>query len=120
MRRFFIAALFVALTASSSEALAQGKGANKGNVSPGQAKKKVTPSGAVVVTKEILAKHGFQFVRVETVGGTQVVYYRRGNMGKGKGLGPIQKMVIRPSNDIVVFEGAPSVVLVDVKLRLGL
>jgi hypothetical protein len=68
----------------------------------------------------MLVKHGFTFVRVERVGGTQVVYYRRGNMGKGKGLGPVEKMIIRPSGDVVVLESAPSIVLVDVKLKLGL
>ncbi|MEX2155186.1 MAG: hypothetical protein WD825_17705 [Gemmatimonadaceae bacterium] len=120
MRRFLILALFVAVSTVSSEALAQGKGGGKPKAAPGQAKKRVTPSDAVVVTREILVKHGFQFVRVETVSGMQVVYFRRGNMGKGKGLGPVQKMVVRPSGDIVVFEGAPSAVLVDVRVRLGL
>jgi hypothetical protein len=119
MRRNLVIALLVLVSAFSTEALAQGKGA-KGKVPPGQAKKHVTPAGAVVVTREMLVKHGFTVVRVEQINGAQVVYFRRGNMGKGKGLGPVQHMVVRPSGDIVVFEGAPSVVLVDVKLKLGL
>jgi hypothetical protein len=118
MRRIFVFALFVALSAFSTEAVAQGKG-GKGKVPPGQAKK-VTPDAAVIVTREMLVKHGFTFVRVERVGGMQVIYFRRGNMGKGKGLGPVEKMIIRPSGDVVVFESAPSIVLVDVKLKLGL
>jgi hypothetical protein len=117
MRRFVTVALLVMLSAFSGDLLAQGKGPK--GTHPGQAKK-VTPDAAVVVTRDVLVKHGFTFVRVERVGGTQVIYYRRGNMGKGKGLGPIQRMVVRPSGDIVVFDNAPSVVLVDVKLKLGL
>jgi hypothetical protein len=117
MRRLLVVA-FAGLALFSSQAAAQGKG-NKDHVPPGQAKK-VTPSGAVVVTKEVLAKHGWTFVRVEQVGATQVIYYRRGNMGRGKGLGPIEKMVIRPSGDVVVFESAPQLILADIKIRLGL
>lgn len=120
MRRILILALFVATSAVSHEALAQGKGGGKAKAAPGQAKKRVTASDAVVVTREILVKHGYQVVRVETVGATQVVYFRRGNMGKGKGLGPVESMVVRPSGEIVVFDRAPSIVLVDVKLKLGL
>jgi hypothetical protein len=41
-------------------------------------------------------------------------------MGKGKGLGPVEKMIVRPRGELVVFEGAPSPVHIDVKLRLGL
>ena len=97
------------------EATAQGKGAAKDD-----SKKRVTPSAAVVATRDILVKHGYNVVRVETVEGAQVIYYRRGNMGKGKGLGPIERMVVRPRGDLVVFDGGPSVVVVDVKLKLGL
>jgi hypothetical protein len=82
--------------------------------------KKVEPDGAVVATREVLVKHGYQVVRVETVGVTRVIYYRRGNMGKGKGLGPVEKMIVRPRGELVVFEGAPSPVHIDVKLRLGM
>lgn len=95
---------------ASSDLLGQGKGKGK----------KVTADAAVVVTRDILVKHGYQVVRVETVGVTQVIYFRRGNMGKGKGLGPVEKMIVRPRGDIVVFENAPSRVHIDVKVRLGL
>ena len=118
MRRLALLA-FAGLAFTSSAALAQGKGNNKDHVPPGQAKK-VTPAGAVVVTKEILAKHGWTFVRVERVGVTQVIYYRRGNMGRGKGLGPVEKLVIRPSGDVVVFDNTPQIILADIKIRLGL
>jgi hypothetical protein len=87
---------------------------------PGQAKKQVTPANAVVVSREVLVKHGFTVVRVEQVGPTQVIYYRRGNNGRGRGGGPMEKMVVRPSGQIVVFESTPAPVLADIKIRLGL
>ena len=87
---------------------------------PPQAKKQVTPATAVVVSREVLVKHGFSVVRVEQVGATQVIYYRRGNNGRGRGGGPMEKMVVRPSGQIVVFESTPAPVLADIKVRLGL
>jgi len=87
---------------------------------PPQAKKQVTPATAVVVSREVLVKHGFSVVRVEQVGATQVIYYRRGNNGRGRGGGPMEKMVVRPSGQIVVFESTPAPVLADIKIRLGL
>lgn len=111
----------VALAATASPSEAQGrKGGQPAGVPPGQAKKQVSPAQGLTVAREILVKHGFQVVRVETVRGTEVIYYRRGNNGRGRGLGPIEKMVVRPSGSIVVFEAAPEKVLIDIKLRLGL
>ena len=102
------------------DALAQGKG-HKG-VPPGQAKKHVvTADQAIVVTRDVLVSHGFEIVRVETVQATRVVYYRRGNMGRGKGKGPIEKIVIRPEPDRVVFVSPPPRgLMVDINVRLGM
>jgi len=80
----------------------------------------VSDDRAVTVTKEVLVKDGFDVVRVERVGETQVVYYRRGNMGKGKGKGPIQKMVIRRVSNRIVFEETPADILVNIELKLRL
>ena len=84
--------------------------------------KKARPSTdrAILVTREVLVKHGFEVVRVVEVDGTQVVYYRRGNMGRGKGKGPVEKMIIRPAPDRFIFEAAPRGVTVDINVRLGL
>ena len=103
---------------------AQGRGAKNTPAQPeksppGQAKK-VTTSSAVVAIREIFGRNGYDVLRVEAVKDAQVVYYRRGNMGRGKGQGPIEQMIVRPRNDIVVFEGGPSGLVVDIKLRLGL
>jgi hypothetical protein len=105
-------------------ALAQGKShsAKAGHVPPGQAKKKVvTADQAIVATREVLVSHGYEVVRVELVQGTRVVYYRRGNMGRGKGKGPIEKIVIRPEPDRVIFVSQPPRgLMIDINLRLGM
>src|SRR3954471_21020987 len=88
-------------------ALAQGKGNGKSHgehVPPGQAKKRVvTADQAIVATREVLVSHGYEIVRIETVERTRVVYYRRGNMGRGRGKGPVERIVIRPEPDRVIF-----------------
>ena len=117
------------LGAGSREAAAQGKAHGKadgqthgqvGHVPPGQAKKVVTADQAVVATREVLVRQGYEVVRVEVVRGTRVVYYRRGNRGRGRGKGPVEWLVIRPTPERIVFEAAPPRVLVDINVRLGL
>ena len=111
----------LAVSVSASPALAQGRGhgGSKG-VPPGQAKKMVTPAQAVVVSRDVLVMHGFEVVRVETIKTGQVIYYRRGNNGRGRGLGPVEKMIVRPSGSTVIVESGPKNVLLDIRVRLGL
>jgi len=111
---------FVALSVPGSIALAQGRGHGSDKVPPGQAKKQVTPAQAVVVSRDVLVMHGFEVVRVETIRTGQVIYYRRGNNGRGRGLGPVEKMIVRPSGSTVIVESAPKSVLLDIRVRLGL
>jgi hypothetical protein len=80
----------------------------------------VAPSHAVSVTREVLVHQGYEVIRIETVGTDQVVYYRRGSMGKGKGKGPPMKMVIRRVENRVVFMDTPDAILVDINVRLSL
>jgi hypothetical protein len=102
----------------ASVVTAQGRGhGGPPHVPPGQAKKVVTVDRATVVTREVLVKHGYEIVRVERVRGTQVVYYRRRHHGKGKGR--VEKLIVRPARERVVFESAPDRVLVDINVRLG-
>ena len=119
------AALFLTLTLAATAAEAQGKGkggkgAHPSGQAKGKAKKQVSTGDAVVATREILVAHGYQVVRVERVGVNQVIYYRRGNNGRGKGLGPLERMVVRPAGEVVAFESAPRGVLIDLNVRLGL
>ncbi len=80
----------------------------------------VTHDKALAVAREVLIQQGFVVVRVETVKATQVVYYRRGNQGKGKGQGKLEKMVIRrEANRIVFVETPPAILLaIDIRIRL--
>jgi len=80
----------------------------------------VAPDRAVSVTREVLVRQGYEVIRIETVGNDQVVYYRRGNMGRGKGKGPKMKMIIRRVENRVVFVNTPDAVLVDINVRLKL
>jgi hypothetical protein len=108
MKRFAFLAL--ALLAASPLA-AQGRGPKRYDV---------TPDRAVVVTKDVLVHQGYDVVRVETVGNDQVVWYRRGNMGRGRGKGPLVRMVIRrdPVQNKVVFLETPGLLLTAIEARL--
>ena len=127
--RIAIAAALVAAAAlfcPGRDVLAQGKG-HKGeghgeHMPPGQAKKRVvTADQAIIATREVLVSHGYEIVRVETVRTTRVVYYRRGNMGRGRGRGPIERIVIRPEPDRVVFVSPPPHgLMIDINVRLGM
>jgi hypothetical protein len=130
MRRYriAIASLLAAafLVCPGRGALAQGNGhggKDRGDrIPPGQAKKRVvTADEAIVVTRDVLVSHGYEIVRVERVAMTRVVYYRRGNMGRGKGKGPIERIVIRPEPDRVVFVSQPPRgLMIDINVRLGM
>jgi hypothetical protein len=132
MSRYRIALTTAAIAAAcllspASSAMAQGKGHGNHDergehVPPGQAKKKVvTADEAIVVTRDVLVSHGYEIVRVERVRTQRVVYYRRGNMGRGKGKGPIERIVIRPEPDRVVFVSPPPRgLMVDINVRLGM
>jgi hypothetical protein len=101
-----------AFAVSVSPAHAQGKGKEKHYT--------VSSDRAVNVTRTVLVRQGFDVVRIERVGVTQVVYYRAGNHGRGKGKGPLQRMVIRSVDRRVVFEDVPPAVMVDIDVNLKL
>lgn len=114
MKRSLLALSLLGVLAAAP-LLAQGRGHGKGH-----AKKEfeVEPDRAVSVTRDVLVHQGYEVVRVETVGDDQVVYYRRGNRGRGKGKGPPMKMIIRREEHRVVFVDTPEAVLVDINVRL--
>ena len=72
MSRFVLPAfvLAVAVCVPARAAHAQGKGHGRGHgAPPGHAKKHVvTTDRAIVVTREVLVSHGYEFVRVERLG----------------------------------------------------
>lgn len=81
---------------------------------------RVSGDKALTVSRTVLVEQGYQVVRVERVGATRVIYFRRGNNGRGKGKGPLQRMVIRTVRDKVFFEEAEPSVLVNIDVRLKL
>ena len=111
MRRLSLAVL--ALVVLALPAAAQGKGKGPKHYA-------VTTDRALVVTKEVLVKQGYEVVRVENSGHDYVVWYRRGNRGRGRGKGPPVRMVIHRYADRVVFLNTPSAILVDIDVRLKL
>jgi hypothetical protein len=80
----------------------------------------VSSERAMSVTRTVLIRRGYTVVRVQRVGPTHVVYYHRGNLGRGKGKGPVQRMVIRTIRDRVRFEETEPSVLVDIDVKLKL
>jgi hypothetical protein len=114
-RRFLtgLALAVIALAVSAAPAHAQGKGKGPKHYT-------VTTDRAVSVTRTVLVRQGYDVVRIERVGATQVVYYRAGNHGRGKGKGPLEKMVIRTVDRRIVFEQTPPAILVDIDVNLKL
>jgi len=84
-----------------------------------KAKKVHTSDEAVDITRVVLREQGYELVRVERRADVRVVYYRRGNMGRGRGKGPIMYMIVRPSRDRIIIERAPSALQVQINVRLG-
>jgi len=91
---------------------AQGKGKARHYV--------VSSDKAIKVTRTVLVEQGYHVVRIERVGPTRVIYFRRGNNGRGRGRGPLQRMVIRSVRDRVVFEETEPSILVGIDVRLKL
>jgi len=104
------ACCLLGLTLAASPLLAQGK--SKHYV--------VTSDRALVVTREVLVNQGFEVVRVTNEGPSQVVYYRSGNRGRGKGKGRLEKLIIRREADHVVFIDTPQPILGAIDIRLHL
>jgi hypothetical protein len=86
----------------------------------GPKKYKVSTDRAIVVTREVLVRQGFQVIRIEERGPDRIVWYRQGNMGRGKGKGPPLKLVVRRDVDRVIFVETPPAILVDIDVRLRL
>jgi hypothetical protein len=113
--RRFVAGLALALSTlalSAAPAHAQGKGKDKHYT--------VSTDRAVTVTRNVLVRQGYDVVRIERVGATQVVYYRAGNRGRGRGKGPVEKMIIRTVERRIVFEDTPPAIMVDIDVSLKL
>jgi hypothetical protein len=110
---FTLALAVVALGAVITlPAHAQGKGKGKHYT--------VSSDKAMSVTRTVLQRQGYEVVRVVHAEDAQVIYYRRGSSGRGKGKGPVERLVIRMVERRVVFEEAAPAILVDIDLNLKL
>jgi hypothetical protein len=123
---FVLLPLAAAMLATDVEAQGKGKGGNhdrvivqQGHGKGHQAKKVWTSDEAVDVTRIVLRDQGYELVRVERRRDVRIIYYRRGNMGRGRGKGPIMYMVVRPSPDRIIIERAPRPLLMQINVRLG-
>jgi hypothetical protein len=106
-----VAAAALTVTTATS-AHAQGNGKAK--------RYPVTTDKAMSATRIVLERQGYEIVRVSESRDAQVIYYRRGNRGRGKGHGPMERLVIRTVERRIVFEEAPSAILVDIDFQLKL
>ena len=113
-RVMLVTVVLAALAAPTVQrpAAAQGRGPKKEFV--------VAPDRAISVTRDVLGRQGFEVVRIEVAGNDRVIYYRRGNMGRGKGKGPVVKMIVRRVENRIVFLDTPDAILVDINVRLRL
>jgi hypothetical protein len=122
-RYALVAAAATGLWLAGGAAQAQGNTSGDWKAPPGSGNKKkvkvIPMNEGVAIAREILVKHGYEVVRVDIVDDTRVIYYRVGNRGRGKGKGPIKRIVVRREPERIVFVDAPRVVLVDINVRLG-
>ena len=103
-----------------STVVAQDKGGHKAKGTPPGHTKRVTVDDGIRSARIVLVEKGYVVSRVETIRGTRTIYYYRGNMGRGRGHGPLQKMVIRPNAERVVVEGGSPSLVAQVRARLGM
>jgi hypothetical protein len=132
--RILVAAAALALgAASASPAHAQGKSEKKTASTKTVVKSsssktvvktkgpKISKAQALTTTRDLLSRHGYEVVRVEQLDAGQVIWYRRGNMGRGKGKGPLVRMVVRPATTHYVVEapGLASAILKEITVKLS-
>ncbi len=108
LRPVLLALAVLFLTAVASPATAQGPKYHR-----------VSSDHAVLVAKEVLVQQGFEIIGVEEEETRLTIYYRHGDRGYGRGRGRPEKLVIRRVQNTVVFEQAPTSVMVDIEVKLG-
>ena len=106
---------------AGAQGKSHGHGGGPKGMPPGQAKKAVTVRDGVSSARVVLEEKGYTVWRVEPSGTSQVVYYYRGNNGRGRGHGPLEKIYIRPpkERDRIVVEGPSRTLVLAIQARLG-
>jgi hypothetical protein len=113
--------LTLVITLSAAGTLqAQGKGKDKSKgPPPGHVKKVATVDDGISSARVVLVEQGYTVARVERLGATRVIYYYRGNRGRGRGHGPLEKIVIRPSPERLILEGGAPTLIAQIRIRVG-
>lgn len=106
-----VLALAAAPAAAQKPKHAEGKDKDHGGV---------TLDVALSATKDVLVTQGFEVVSVETLSDRQIVTYRAGNQGRGRGKGPPVRMVIRRVENRIVLEDAPDALKIEIGVKLGI
>ena len=120
IRVLLLGTALMAVDYASAEAQGRGRGRGQGQ---GQGKPKkavVSFELAISATRDVLREQGFDVVRIEEEGDLQIVYYRRGNRGRGRGGGPVERFVIRKTQDRVQIEDAPDGIRISIEIKLGI
>ncbi len=107
-----IALVMVVLT----PAHAQGWGQNNAK----KDKETVSIEIALTATREVLTERGFDVVRIEQEDDFQIVYYRRGTRGRGRGGGPVERLVIRWTPERIEVRDAPDEIRIGIEIKLGI
>ena len=115
-RTLFIGIVLGTVVLTPAYAQDRGRGQNKAN------KDKATVSVEVTITatRDVLREQGFDIVRIEQEDDFQIVYYRRGNRGRGRGGGPVERLVIRWTPERVEVRDAPDEIRIGIEVKLGI
>jgi hypothetical protein len=115
---WYALSLIAALLVTATPALGQGKSKTTKSKDNGHAA--VTVEMALSATKDVLVAQGFEVLRVEVQGTQQIVHYRAGNRGRGKGQGPPMRLVVQRTDDRIVLLDAPEEIRLEIGVKLGI
>ncbi len=112
----FIGIALVTVIVTPAHAQSRGQSQNKAK----KVKETVSIEVAITATREVLTEKGFDVVRIEQEDDFQIVYYRRGNRGRGRGRGPVERLVIWWTPERVEVRDAPDEIRIGIEVKLGI
>ncbi len=115
-RTLFIGIALVTVVLTPAHAQGRGRGQNKVE----KDKETVSIEIAITATRDVLREQGFDVVRIEQEDDFQIVYYRRGNRGRGRGGGPVERLVIRWTPERLEVRDAPDEIRIGIEVKLGI
>jgi len=115
-RTLFIGIALVTVVLTPAHAQGRGRGQNKVE----KDKETVSIEIAITATRDVLREKGFDVLRIEQEDDFQIVYYRRGNRGRGRGGGPVERLVIRWTPERLEVRDAPDEIRIGIEVKLGI